>query len=192
VALEIVYRIDRTIGFTALVGLVVLACTSTDGMVRRLGRRWQKLHRLVYLIALLGLIHYFMQSKLEVWEPTIFFGIYGWLMGYRLLAAKFAVRGRLPLYWVAALCPIVTVLTALGETTYFHFAFPRVPSWRVFEANWSLVTGVRPAAVVFALSLAVIVAGLIRSLFPASSRRRPGPKVQPSERLTSGSRASPG
>lgn len=163
VASEIVLRIYLTIGFTALTGLCVLAATSTDGMVRRLGRRWQKLHYLVYLIALLALIHYFMQSKLEVWEPTIFFGIYGWLMGYRLLAAKFAVRGRLPLIWVAALCPVTTVLTALGETAYFHFAFPRVPSWRVFEANWSLVTGVRPAAVVLGLSLTVIVVGLIRA-----------------------------
>jgi methionine sulfoxide reductase heme-binding subunit len=163
VASEIVLRIYLTIGFTALTGLCLLAATSTDGMVRRLGRRWQKLHYLVYAIALLALVHYFMQSKLEVWEPTIFFGIYGWLMLYRLLAAKFAVRGRLPLTWVAALCPITTVLTALGETIYFHVAFPRVPSWRVFEANWSLVTGVRPAVVVFALSLAVLAAGLIRA-----------------------------
>jgi sulfoxide reductase heme-binding subunit YedZ len=192
VASEIVLRIYLTIGFTALIGLCVLAATSTDKMVRRLGRRWQKLHYLVYLIALLALIHYFMQSKLEVWEPTIFFGIYGWLMLYRLLAAKFAVRGRLPLYWVAALCPVITVLTALGETAYFHFAFPRVPSWRVFEANWSLVTGVRPAAIVFALSLAVVVAGLIRSFFSPSSQRRPGPTVRAPERLTSESRPSPG
>ena len=191
VASEIVLRVYLTIGITALTGLCVLAATSTDGMVRRLGRRWQKLHYLVYPIALLALVHYFMQSKLEVWEPTIFFGIYGWLMLYRLLAAKFAVRGRLPLYWVAALCPIATVLTALGETTYFRFAFPRVPSWRVFEANWSLVTGIRPAAIVFALSLAVMLAGLSRSSFP-SSRRRPGPMVRSSERLTSGSRPSPG
>jgi sulfoxide reductase heme-binding subunit YedZ len=192
VASEIVLRIYLTIGFTALTGLCVLAATSTDGMVRRLGRRWQKLHYLVYAIALLALIHYFMQSKLEVWEPTIFFGIYGWLMLYRLLAAKFAVRGRLPLPWVAALCPIVTVLTALGETAYFHFAFPRVPSWRVFEANWSLVTGVRPAAVVLALSLAVVMAGLARGFFTPSSRRRPGPTVQTPEPRASGSRPSPG
>lgn len=191
VASEIVLRIYLTIGFTALVGLCVLAATSTDAMVRRLGRRWQKLHYLVYPIALLALIHYFMQSKLEVWEPTIFFGIYGWLMLYRLLAWKFAVRGRLPLPWVAALCPIVTFLTALGETAYFHFAFPRVPSWRVFEANWSLVTGIRPAAVVFALSLAVVVAGVVRT-FASPSSRRPGPRVQPLDRPMSGSRPSPG
>jgi methionine sulfoxide reductase heme-binding subunit len=192
VASEIVLRIYLTIGFIALLGLCVLAVTSTDGMVRRLGRRWQRLHYLVYPIALLALIHYFMQSKLEVWEPTIFFGIYGWLMLYRLLAWKFAVRGRLPLPWVAALSPIATVLTALGETIYFHFAFPRVPSWRVFAANWSLITGVRPAAVVFALSLAVVIVGMIRSFFSPSSRPRPRPTVQTQGPRMSGSRPSPG
>ena len=171
-ASEIVLRIYLTIGFTALVGLCALAATSTDGMVRRLGRRWQKLHRLVYLIALLALVHYFMQSKLEVWEPTIFFGIYGWLMGYRLLAARFAVRGRLSLYWVGALGLVVAVLTALGETLYFRFAFPRVDSLRVIEANLSLVTGVRPAIVVFALGALVTSAGVIRALTAPTPKGR--------------------
>jgi len=101
----------------------VLAATSTDGMVRRLGRHWQRLHRIVYVIALLGLIHYWMQSKLEVWEPTIFFGLYFWLMGYRLLAAKFAMRGQLPLYWLATLTLAATMATALGEAVYFRLAF---------------------------------------------------------------------
>src|SRR5947199_1444891 len=71
VATEIAVRIYLTIGFTALLGLSALAATSTDAMVRRLGRRWQRLHRLVYLIALLAVIHFWMQSKLEIWEPTI-------------------------------------------------------------------------------------------------------------------------
>src|SRR3954451_4474194 len=99
VASEIVSRIYLTIGFTAILGLSALAATSTDGMVRRLGRRWQSLHRLVYVIALLAVIHYWMQSKLEIWQPTIMAGIYIWLMGYRLLARRLAVRGRLPLTW---------------------------------------------------------------------------------------------
>ena len=162
VASEIALRVYLTIGFTALLGLCALAATSTDAMVRRLGRRWQRLHRLVYPIALLALVHYFMQAKLEVWEPTVFFGIYGWLMGYRLLAAKFAVRGRLPLFWVAALGPVAAAATALGEAAYFHFAFG-APTLRVLDANLGLETGVRPAAVVFALGLAVTLAGALRS-----------------------------
>jgi hypothetical protein len=56
VASEIALRFYLTIGFVALLGLAALAATSTDGMVRRLGgRRWQRLHRLVYLIVALGL-----------------------------------------------------------------------------------------------------------------------------------------
>ena len=68
-ASEIALRIYLTIGFAALLGLAALAATSTDAMVRRVGaRRWQRLHRLVYAIALLAVVHYCMQSKLDLWE----------------------------------------------------------------------------------------------------------------------------
>src|SRR5262249_5620255 len=61
---EITHRVYLIIGATAWVGLAVLAATSTDGMVRRLGAlRWRRLHQIVYGIALLALIHYFQQTK---------------------------------------------------------------------------------------------------------------------------------
>ncbi|HXP05440.1 MAG TPA: protein-methionine-sulfoxide reductase heme-binding subunit MsrQ [Stellaceae bacterium] len=174
VASEIVKRIYLTIGFIALLGLATLAATSTDRMVRRLGRKWQSLHRLVYLICILGLIHYSMQSKLEQWEPTIADGIFVWLMGYRLLAARFAVRGRLGLAWVAGLGVVATILTSLGETLYFYLAF-HVDPLRILSANFSLQTGVRPAAVVFGFSLIVLAAGLARErLAPPPRGSRPG------------------
>ena len=103
VASEIVHRVYLTIGFTALLGLAALAATSTDGMVRRLGgRRWQLLHRLVYAIGVLAVIHYCFQSKLDLWQPTIMAGLLFWLFGYRLLlwrlwrarASGAAVGGR--------------------------------------------------------------------------------------------------
>jgi hypothetical protein len=57
--------------------LSVLAATSTDGMVRRLGgRRWRRLHQSVYVIAVLALVHYFIQSKLNVAEPTAVAGFF--------------------------------------------------------------------------------------------------------------------
>src|SRR5205823_8794986 len=174
VASEIVSRIYLTIGFTAVLGLSALAATSTDGMVRRLGaRNWQRLHRLVYLIALLAVVHYCMQSKLDLWEPTIMAGIYFWLMGYRLLAKYRGVRGRLPLIWLGGLGVMAAVATALGETAYFWIAFG-VDPMRVIAANWSLVTGVRPAAIVLALALAVTAAGAVRGLIPLPAKRRPG------------------
>jgi len=172
VASEVAKRIYLTIGFIALVGLAVLAATSTDKMVRRLGRRWQTLHRIVYVICALGLIHYSMQSKLEQWEPTIADGIFAWLMGYRLLAWKFAVRGRLALPWIAGLSVVATVLTGFGEALYFHLAF-HVDLARVLAADFSLQTGVRPAVIVFAFSLIVLAAGLLRT------RLAPPPKGRP-------------
>jgi methionine sulfoxide reductase heme-binding subunit len=172
VASEIVLRIYLTIGFAAVLGLSVLAATSTDATVRRLGRRWQTLHRLVYLIALLAVIHYWMQSKLEIWEPTIMAGIYLWLIGYRLLARRFAVRGRLPLAWVGGLGIAAAALTAGGEALYFWLAYGADPD-RVIPANWSLVLGLRPAVVVLGLGLAVTLAGLLRPLIGALANRRP-------------------
>jgi len=173
VASEIVLRIYLTIGFAALVGLAALAATSTDGMVRRLGfRRWQALHRLAYLIALLAVIHDAMQSKLDLWEPTIMAGIYAWLMGYRLLSRVAAVRGRLPVAWIAALGLAAGLLTALGEAAYFRLALGVDPV-RVLGVNLSLAAGLRPAVVVALLGLAVAAAAALRA-WAVPARRRVG------------------
>ena len=68
---EIVLRIFL-IGALALAGLIALAVTSTDAAIRRLGsQRWNLLHRLVYAIALLAAVHFFIQSKLNIYEPVL-------------------------------------------------------------------------------------------------------------------------
>src|SRR6185437_16609086 len=72
-----------TIGFAALLMLIPLAITSTNRMMRRLGRRWQKLHRLIYLIAVLGVWHYYWQVKRDVREPLLYVAILAVLLGYR-------------------------------------------------------------------------------------------------------------
>jgi sulfoxide reductase heme-binding subunit YedZ len=77
-----------TIGFTALLLLIPLAVTSTNGMMKRLGRRWQKLHRLVYPIAILGVWHFYWQVKLDTLEPLIYAAILAVLLGYRLKGRK--------------------------------------------------------------------------------------------------------
>ncbi len=178
IATEIAVRIYLTIGFVALLGLAALAATSTDGMVRRLGRRWQQLHRLVYAIALLAVVHYCMQSKLDLWEPMIMAGIYGWLMGYRLLSRflprTIIVRRRLPVAWIGGLGVAAAVLTALGEAAYFWIAFGADPM-RVITANWSLMLGLRPGVVVLGLGVAVTAAGGLRGVVALPPRRRPRP-----------------
>jgi sulfoxide reductase heme-binding subunit YedZ len=85
---DIAERPYITVGFTALLLLVPLAVTSTNAMMRRLGRRWQKLHRLVYLIAILGVVHFYWQVKLDTLEALIYAAILAVLLGFRLKGRK--------------------------------------------------------------------------------------------------------
>jgi sulfoxide reductase heme-binding subunit YedZ len=89
---DIAKRPYITIGFTALLLLIPLAATSTNGMMRRLGRRWTSLHRLVYVIAILGVWHFYWQVKRDVREPLIYAGILTLLLLYRLLRARTGAR----------------------------------------------------------------------------------------------------
>jgi sulfoxide reductase heme-binding subunit YedZ len=82
---DIAKRPYITIGFLALLMLIPLAVTSTNRMMRRLGKRWQKLHRLVYVIAVLGVWHFYWQVKRDIREPLIYVGILAVLLGYRYL-----------------------------------------------------------------------------------------------------------
>ena len=82
---DIAKRPYITVGFAALVILIPLAITSTNKMMRRLGRRWQTLHRWVYAAAILGVVHYYWQVKRDVREPLIYAGILAILLGYRLV-----------------------------------------------------------------------------------------------------------
>ncbi len=81
---EIVKRPYITIGMLGLLLLIPLAVTSTNGMMRRLGRRWTKLHRLVYVIAALGLWHFWWQVKKDIREPLLYVAIFAVLMAFRL------------------------------------------------------------------------------------------------------------
>jgi len=84
IAEDIAKRPFITIGVTALVLLLALAVTSTNGMRRRLGQRWQKLHNAVYLIAILGIWHFWWQVKLDTAEPLVYAIILGALLGWRV------------------------------------------------------------------------------------------------------------
>ena len=72
------------VGFAAFVLLVPLAVTSTRGWVRRLGRRWQQLHRAVYLIAVLGVLHFLWLVKADLREPLVYAGVLAVLLALRL------------------------------------------------------------------------------------------------------------
>lgn len=79
--------IDRpfiTVGFTAFVLLLPLAATSTDRMVELLQHRWTQLHRLVYVVAMLGVLHFWWMVKIDTREPAIYAVILAVLLGVRL------------------------------------------------------------------------------------------------------------
>jgi sulfoxide reductase heme-binding subunit YedZ len=80
---DIARRPYITVGFAGLLLLVPLALTSTRSAMRRLGRRWQKLHRLVYVATGLGCVHYYWQVKADVREPLVYFAILAVLLGWR-------------------------------------------------------------------------------------------------------------
>jgi len=72
------------LGFSALVLMIPLAVTSTRGMMRRLGWRWQRLHRLVYPIGILAVAHYLWLVKADYREPLLYAGVLALLLGLRV------------------------------------------------------------------------------------------------------------
>lgn len=74
-----------TIGFTALTLMVPLAATSTAGMIRRLGRKWQTLHRLVFVSGALGVVHYWWLVKADISSPVRYAVIVGLLLLFRVV-----------------------------------------------------------------------------------------------------------
>ena len=94
---DIVKRPFITIGFAAFLILIALTATSTSGMRRRLGRRWQQLHNWVYIAAILGVWHYWWQVKLDASDPAVYAAILSALLGYRLWRRRKRSGGHAPL-----------------------------------------------------------------------------------------------
>ena len=83
---EMVKRQYLIVGSVGLLVMVPLAVTSTNTMIKRLGgKQWRALHRLAYVAALAGVIHYYMQVKKDVRQPVAFAAVLAILLGYRLL-----------------------------------------------------------------------------------------------------------
>ena len=93
---DIAKRPFITVGMTALLLLIPLAITSTRGWMRRLGRRWQRLHRLIYPAAILGCVHYWWQVKADLREPLLYATVLLLLLGWRVHRARASARARAP------------------------------------------------------------------------------------------------
>ena len=94
---DVVKRPYITAGFTAFVLLIPLAVTSTQGWIRRLGgRRWNLLHRLIYVTALLAVLHYWWKVKLDTSSPALYAVIMATLLGARVWKALAKRRSAPP------------------------------------------------------------------------------------------------
>ena len=85
---DILKRPYITVGFTAWLLLIPLALTSTQAMMRKLGRRWRQLHKLIYLSAPLGVLHFLWLVKKDLTAPLIFAAVLAVLLAARLIKVR--------------------------------------------------------------------------------------------------------
>jgi methionine sulfoxide reductase heme-binding subunit len=167
VASEIVLRIYLLIGAIALTGLIALAATSTDAAISRLGPgRWNALHRLVYGIVLIAVVHFFMQSKLAIYQPVLMAGFLTWLLAYRLLYRR---NGEVTPLHLVLLAGVAAIVTAVGEALIYMLT-SGVDARRVLLAHFDVDMEIRPAWWVLAAGLAVAAIAFWRQ---KPARQRP-------------------
>jgi sulfoxide reductase heme-binding subunit YedZ len=172
VASEIALRFYLTIGFATLLGLAALGVTSTDAMIRRLGPRWNTLHRIVYALAIVANIHFMLQAKSDVSEPTMMAGLLAWLFLYRLLQRYV---GPVTLLWRLTISIAAALLTALIEAGWYA-GLTGIDPWRVLSANLSFAYSIRPAWWVLFTGLGVTLGSWLwglRGARPQARRRAP-------------------
>ncbi len=174
---EIALRIYLTIGFVALVGLIALGVTSTDAAIRAMGPNWHRLHKLVYTIMVLGLVHYFLQAKIDVSAPVFWTGVFLLLMGWRAMR-RFHPPER---PWALLLLAIAAALLTAGLEAAWYGLASGVPANLVLAANLDFSGPIRPAWWVLAVGLALPATAFIQNLRggkaakPAPARRAAAP-----------------
>lgn len=165
VATEIAKRFYLTIGFVALLALVSLAITSTNGWQKRLKRNWKRLHWLVYPAVTLALLHFFIQSKVKIGEAAFAAGLFVWLMLWRVLPVRLRT-GFAGLFLLAA---AATLTTVIFEASWYGLV-NGIDPLRVLAANLDPELVPRPAQKVLAVSLLVIALVALRRGLAAATR----------------------
>lgn len=169
VASEIVKRFYLTIGFITVLGLGVLAATSFDAAIKRLGPNWRRLHQLGYALTALGLLHFFLQSKVDVSEPVILTGVFYALMLHRAapkLSNRIGAIGA-----VLAVALVAAALTAATEIAWYAL-MSGVPVERVWDANWRFGYRIAPMWKALAITAAPALVILARQASDGLLRRR--------------------
>lgn len=151
---EIALRFYLTIGFLALLGLLVLGVTSTDGWIRSMGRTWKRLHRLIYALTALAMAHYVLQTKLDVSQAMLSIGVFAWFMLWRALPAG---KDR---DWPVLVGVSLAAAAAALATEYLWYRFgTRANAWKVVASEFDLTYGLHPAGQVLAAGL--LATGLV-------------------------------
>jgi len=166
VATEIAKRFYLTIGFVALLALVALAITSTDGWQKRLKRNWRRLHWLIYPAALLAIVHFFIQSKVKIGEAAFAAGLLTWLMLWRMLPPRLRTR----FLGFVLLAVGATLATVTFEAAWYGLVNGIDPA-RILAANLDPDLAPRPAQKVLLASAVVIMLVAARRGFAAANRR---------------------
>jgi methionine sulfoxide reductase heme-binding subunit len=160
VALEIVRRFYLTVGFVAWLGLLALALTSNDTMVKRLGAvGWSRLHQAAYVLTFLSLFHFFQQTKADFTLPAAISGLFGWLMAYRLVLWRWREPSTPVLL---AMTLIAALLTIVGEAFGIALWF-KVSPMAVLNTLFDFDLAIRPGWYVLAAGLAVCALNAIRA-----------------------------
>ncbi|MEW6122639.1 MAG: ferric reductase-like transmembrane domain-containing protein [Pseudomonadota bacterium] len=161
-AKEIVLRFYLAIGAVAVALLLALGGTSFDRVIRRMGaKRWNALHATVYGIAILAVVHFFIQSKLDVTQAVLMGGLLVFLFAYRI-AHRVTNNVTLPLLAFVAL--VSALLTAAMEVGWYA-AVTGIDPWLVLDANIHPEQGISPALWVLAVGAAVTLAAALRRFF---------------------------
>ncbi len=165
VATEIVKRFYLTIGFVALLALVALAVTSTNGWQKRLKRNWKRLHWLVYPAVALAILHFFIQSKVKIGEAAFAAGLFAWLMLWRILPPTLRTR----FIGLLLLAAGATLTTVVFEAAWYGLV-NKIDPMRVLAANLDPDLVPRPAQKALAVSLLAVVLVALRRGLAAASR----------------------
>lgn len=154
VASEIAKRFYLAIGFAVVLGLAILAATSFDAAMRRLGRHWHRLHKLAYPLTALGLWHFFLQSKSDVTDPVLLTGIFLLILALRLKRPPKPTAARMAI--IVALAVSGAISTAAIETAWYALA-TGIPAERVFAANFDFTYRIAPAWYVGGVALTLLL-----------------------------------
>lgn len=153
---EIALRFYLTIGFITFLGLLTLAITSTDGWMKRLGRRWKKLHKLAYPLAALALFHYFLQSKADIGAAVFVAGLFLWEMIWRLTSRASRLQ-----WWPLPLISIAAAVATAGLEASWYGLATHIHATQVLAANLDLSYGPRPAVAILLCGMALSALALV-------------------------------